>query len=108
MIPYFLNDFDKLNPCRCEDERSNVHAPSDDATSMDGWSSDEDEDEDADEDEDEGCSSDADLGASDIDFYATSFDGDDDVDLDQRPTKCRRGAASGSNTSGTESDESSR
>ena len=65
MIPYFLNDFDKLNPCRCEDESlhhpmsddaaevedhnltrsKNVHAPSDDSTSMDGWSSDEDEGE---------------------------------------------------------------
>jgi hypothetical protein len=73
VIPYFLNDFDKLNPCRCEDESlhqpnekspmhdvwtsddddedddhgdltmSNVHAPSDDYWSVEDWSSDEDE-----------------------------------------------------------------
>ena len=73
MIPYFLNDFDKLNPCRCEDESlhqpnekspmhddvwtsddddeaeddnlpmSNVHAPSYDSRSVEDWSSDEDE-----------------------------------------------------------------
>jgi hypothetical protein len=39
---------------------------------------------------------------------STDADGDDDEDLNARPIKCRRGAASGGNTSGTESDESSR
>ena len=43
MIPYFLNDFDKLNPCRCEDE--SLHQPNEKSPSHEVWTSDDDDDD---------------------------------------------------------------
>jgi hypothetical protein len=44
VIPYFLNDFDKLNPCRCEDEI--LHQPTEKSSMHEEvWTSDDDDDE---------------------------------------------------------------